>query len=108
VAKLRATDVANLAEREAAEAAIVAADKLARDAKAAADAPVGVRSVVGGKRSGLIVTRRAVSFTDRRAALQWCMVHRADELTEALLEIVRRHKGGDVPGVDYVTEEKAR
>jgi hypothetical protein len=107
-AALRAADAANLAEREAAEAALVAAERLAREAKRLEATPVGAKSVVGGRRSALIVTREPVGFTDRKAALQWAMAHRPDDLAAALLELVRKAKAADVPGVEYQERMVAR
>jgi hypothetical protein len=105
----RKADAANLAEREAAERAQQEAERLAREATRAEQAKTGAQDVLGmGRRSALIVTREPVGFTDRTAALRWAKEHRPQELADALLEIVRKAKAGDVPGVAYETREKVR
>jgi hypothetical protein len=104
----RAADLANLAEREAAERKLAEAERLAKAADKAEAAPVGAKGAYAARRTALVATRVPVAIADGKAALRWAMERQPDELKAALLEIVRRAKASDVPGVTYEERETVR
>lgn len=104
----RAADLANLAEREAADRKLAEAERLAKAADKAEAAPVGAKGVYAARRTALVVTRVPVAIADGPAALKWCKEHHPHELRDALLEIVRKAKAHDVPGVSYEDRETVR
>jgi chemotaxis protein histidine kinase CheA len=104
----RAADLANLAEREEAERKLAEAERLARAADKAEAAPVGAKGAFAARRTSLVTIREPVALIDGYAVLCWAMRTVPDELTEWLLQAAKRHKGGDVPGVEYATRETVR
>ena len=103
---LRATSMADLDGREAAEALVSAAEDAAKDAKRIDQAKSHAKG--DGRAIGLRTTYRAV-MTDRKAALMHYLTNRPDDIVatlQRLADIDVREGKRAVPGFDVIAEQR--
>lgn len=103
---LRATSMADLDGREAAEALVSAAEDAAKDAKRIDQAKSHAKG--DGRAIGLRTTYRPV-MTDRKAALMHYLTNRPDDIVatlQRLADIDVREGKRAVPGFDVIAEQR--